>query len=203
MLYEYFREFDLIAELNELLLNGESSSLLLFVGIILLSYLLEDVAIVTAATLATHGTLLPTVALLAIFIGISTGDLGLYFLGRYGRKVRFLRYRALTNRHFKLLRTRFHRNAFFNLFVIRFIPGLRSVGFTLSGFFSISISLFLSAVISASAIWTTLIFSIIYFLGSQAWVQTAHYQWLLAPIAIGVLFFVNRFLTQSLFKGHA
>jgi membrane protein DedA with SNARE-associated domain len=193
----------LITELQNLLLLGELSSLLLFSGIILLSYLLEDLAIVTAGTLASQDSISPLMALLAIFIGIASGDLALYCLGRYGRKIRFLRYKALTNPYFKILRTRLHQNAFINIFVIRFVPGLRSIGFTLSGFFSIQLSLFLCAVVSATAIWTTLVFGIIYYLGSQAWLQTAHYQWLLIPFAIGVLFFVNRILNYSLFKGRA
>ncbi|MGJ8647344.1 MAG: DedA family protein [Marinomonas colpomeniae] len=191
----------MIAELQAFLANGESSILLLSLGIIFLSYLLEDLAIVTAATLATQGVLSPTVGLIAIFIGIATGDLGLYALGRYGRKVRFLRYKALTNKHFKAVRDRLHQGAFLNLFIIRFVPGLRSVGFTMSGFFSIPLPLFLCAVLSATALWTALIFLVIYYLGSQAWLQAAQYQWLIIPIAIGVLFIINRVLNKSLSKG--
>ncbi|MGX9416725.1 DedA family protein [Vibrio sp. RC27] len=193
----------MIDELQAFLLSGETSNVLLFIGIILLSYLLEDLAIVTAGTLAAQGSMLPSVALFAIFIGIASGDLGLYCLGRVGRRVRVLRYKALTNRHFKVMRARFHRGAFFNLFVIRFIPGMRSVGFTLSGFFTIPLSIFLCAVISATAIWTTLVFFAIYYLGSQAWMQASHLQWLIVPFAIALLFFVNRFLNHSLSKGHA
>ena len=191
----------MIAELQAFLTNGESSILLLSLGIIFLSYLLEDLAIVTAATLATQGVLSPTVGLIAIFIGIATGDLGLYALGRYGRKVRFLRYKALTNKHFKTVRDRLHQGAFLNLFIIRFVPGLRSVGFTISGFFSIPLPLFLCAVLSATALWTALIFLVIYYLGSQAWLQAAQYQWLIIPLAISVLFIINRILNKSLSKG--
>ncbi len=191
----------MIAELQAFLTNGESSILLLSLGIIFLSYLLEDLAIVTAATLATQDVLSPTVGLIAIFIGIATGDLGLYALGRYGRKVRFLRYKALTNKHFKTVRDRLHQGAFLNLFIIRFVPGLRSVGFTISGFFSIPLPLFLCAVLSATALWTALIFLVIYYLGSQAWLQAAQYQWLIIPLAISVLFIINRILNKSLSKG--
>ena len=195
------KEFILIAELQTFIADGQSSVLLLFFGIILLSYLLEDLAIVAAATLAAQGTMMPSIALLAIFVGIATGDIGLYCLGRYGRKIRYLRYKALTNRYFKILRVRLHQQAFLNLFVIRFIPGLRTVGFTMSGFFSIPLSLFLLAVMSATAIWVVLIFFVIYYLGSQAWLQAAQYQWLLIPISIGVLFVVNRILNKSFSKG--
>ena len=195
------KEPTLIAELQAFLADKEASTMLLFLGIVLLSYLLEDLAIVTAGTLAAQGTLSPMVGLLAIFVGIATGDLGLYALGRYGRKVRYLRYKALTNRHFKMIRARLHKGAFLNLFIIRFVPGLRSVGFTMSGFFSIPLPLFLCAVLSATALWTVAIFLVIYYLGSQAWLQAAEYQWLIIPIAIGILFMVNRILNKSLSKG--
>jgi hypothetical protein len=42
---------------------------------------------------------------------------------------------------------------------------------------------------------------VIYYLGSQAWLQAAQYQWLIIPIAIGVLFIINRVLNKSLSKG--
>lgn len=191
-----------LTELQTSLLEGEFSGIALVIGIILLSYLLEDLAIVTAATLAARESLSPTLALIAIFIGIASGDLGLYILGRYGRKIRFLRYRALKNRHFKMLRFRFQQHAFLNLFIIRFVPGLRGIGFTLSGFFNIQLGLFLSAVFLGTAIWTSFIFASIYYLGTQAWLQASHYQWLLIPLAVGVLYMVNRILNYSLSKGH-
>lgn len=68
--------------------SGEESLLWLMLGIIALSYLLEDLAIVSAAGLATQGLIPPQYALLAIFIGIATGDLGLYYLGKSGRYFR-------------------------------------------------------------------------------------------------------------------
>ncbi|MEP3350406.1 MAG: DedA family protein [Marinomonas sp.] len=191
----------MIAELQAFLAEGQSSNILLFFGIILLSYFLEDLAIVTAGTLAAQGSIMPTTALLAVFVGIATGDFLLYCLGRYGRKVRFLRYKALTNPSFKKLRARFHHNAFLNLFIIRFIPGLRSVGFTLSGFFSIPLFVFFCAVVSATAIWTAAIFYVIYYLGSQAWLQTTQYQWVLIPVAVAVFFIVNRLINKSFTKG--
>jgi membrane protein DedA with SNARE-associated domain len=191
-----------LTELQASLLDGELSVMALVTGIILLSYLLEDLAIVTAATLAARESLSPSLALIAIFIGIASGDLGLYIVGRYGRRVRILRYRALKNRHFKMLRFRFQQHAFLNLFIIRFVPGLRGIGFTLGGFFNIRLGLFLCAVLSATAIWTSLIFASIYYLGTQAWMQASHYQWLLIPLAVAVLYMINRILNHSLSKGH-
>jgi len=183
-------------------LTAESHSLtLLFIGVILLSYLLEDVAIVTAATLALQNLMPPGLALLAIFVGIVSGDLGLYYLGQVAQRVRPLRYQALTNKHFRTVRRKLHHHTFLNLFIIRFVPGLRTVGFTLSGFFSIPLALFLCSVLTATALWTLIVFSTLYYLGSQVWQQPSHYQWIIIPIAIGLLMLTNRLLNKSFSKG--
>ncbi|ASO30064.1 hypothetical protein CG015_12535 [Vibrio anguillarum] len=183
-------------------LTAESHSLtLLFIGIILLSYLLEDVAIVTAATLALQNLMSPGLALLAIFVGIVSGDLGLYYLGQVAQRVRPLRYQALTNKHFRTVRRKLHHHTFLNLFIIRFVPGLRTVGFTLSGFFSIPLALFLCSVLTATALWTLIVFSTLYYLGSQVWQQSSHYQWIIIPIAVGLLMLTNRLLNKSFSKG--
>ncbi|MCW8335217.1 DedA family protein [Vibrio paucivorans] len=189
------------AELQEWITHGGHSLTWLFVGVILLSYLLEDLAIVTAAGLAAQEVMPASWALLAIFVGIATGDLGLYYLGRGARTIRVLRYRSLTNKYFKQVRSLLHRKPFINLFIIRFIPGMRTVGFTLSGFFSIPLSLFLLAVVSATSIWTAVVFGAVYQLGSVDWLQSRGYQWLTIPVAFGVLFAANRILNKSLTRG--
>lgn len=181
--------------------SGEESLLWLMLGIIALSYLLEDLAIVSAAGLATQGLLPAQYALLAIFIGIATGDLGLYYLGKSGRYFRGVRYRALTNRYFRTLRAKLRHNSFSSLFIIRFVPGLRTVGFTLSGFFVIPISIFLLAVISATALWTGVVFSTIYYLGTSAWLQASEYQWVVIPCAIALLFISNRLMNKTYSRG--
>ena len=191
----------MIAELQAWLTAGTTSLALLCVGIVLLSYLLEDLAIATAATLSAHGDLSPSLALLSIFIGISTGDLGLYILGRYARKVRWLRYRALTNSSFKVVRRKLTLRAFVNLFLIRFIPGLRTIGFTLSGFLAIPLPVFFSAVVLATSIWTLVVFTLIYQIGSSVFMQVSELKWVLIPVAFGLLFLMNRFLNKSFTRG--
>ncbi|ASG08349.1 DedA family protein [Vibrio anguillarum] len=191
----------LAIDIQTFLTAGSHSLTLLFIGVILLSYLLEDVAIVTAATLALQNLMPPGLALLAIFVGIASGDLGLYYLGQVAQRVRPLRYQALTNKHFRTVRRKLHHHTFLNLFIIRFVPGLRTVGFTLSGFFSIPLALFLCSVLTATALWTLIVFSTLYYLGSQVWQQSSHYQWIIIPIAVGLLMLTNRLLNKSFSKG--
>lgn len=179
----------------------QSASLIsIFIGIILLSYLLEDLAIITAASLSAQDIITPTIGLLAAFIGIASGDLGLYFLGRLSTRFRLLRYKTLTNTHLRYLRKKLQSNPMLNLFIIRFIPGLRTVGFTLSGVFHIRISTFFISVMSATAVWTAIVFPSVFFLGSSSWVKTSEHQWLLIPIMTLVLFATNRLARKKISK---
>ncbi|MEH0373330.1 DedA family protein [Vibrio mimicus] len=186
--------------LSEWIMAHSSSSLWVFVGIVLLSYLLEDVAIVTAAGLASqHITSLP-LALFAVFVGIATGDIALYYLGRYCRYFRGVRYRLLTNPYFRMVRLRLLERPFLNLFIIRFIPGLRTVGFTLSGYVALPLRLFMSTVLIATALWTVLVFFAIYQLGSQAWFQASEYRWWWLSLLVVFLLGFNRLFSAQVIK---
>lgn len=151
--------------------------------------------------MSVQGHLSPSLALLSIFIGIASGDVGLYLLGRYARNVRWLRYRALTHTSFNVVREKLTQRAFANLFLIRFIPGLRTIGFTLSGFFSIPLPLFMSAVLLATSLWTLVVFTLIYQLGNVVFSALAEWKWGVIPLAFVLLFLMNRFLTPSFTRG--
>lgn len=168
------------------------TALLLFLSIIALSYLLEDVAIVSAALIASDGHLSLSAALLAVFVGIASGDLGLYLLGALANRSRALRYRLLRHQSMKVVRRRLLHNSLVNIFIIRFIPGLRSVGYTFCGFFRVNILHFTAAVLIATALWTALIFTVIYQIGASPWLTDSPFKWLLVPVALLLLWLVNR-----------
>lgn len=191
----------MLEALQSMLADRTTSVAWLFIGIILLSYVLEDLAIVTAAILASQGNLPISWALLAIFIGIATGDLALYGVGRSGRRFRCVRLKLLKMPYFPMAKQRFETHLFLNLFIIRFVPGLRTVGFTLSGFMALPMSLFFGAVVTATALWSGLVFGIIYTFGQQAWLVATQYQWLLIPFALLGLFGVNRLIKTTYLKG--
>ena len=178
-------------------ISQSNGALAIFLGIIFLSYLLEDLAIISAALVASDGLLLTPLALLAIFIGIASGDLGLYGLGKLAHRNRWLRYRLLRHSSMKVVRNRLSARAFANIFAIRFVPGLRSVGYTLSGFFGINLWQFFVAVIAATALWTGVVFFVVYQLGSSAWLENSTYKWLLAPLALLVLWALNARVTRK------
>ena len=103
---------ELANQIQVWLYAGHTSVAMLFVGIILLSYLLEDLAIVTAATLAVQELMPMSMALAAIFVGIATGDLGLYLMGKSAQRVRFLRYRIFQYQRVRQVKKKLHQSAF-------------------------------------------------------------------------------------------
>ena len=194
---------DIATSINNGLLQQEWSAPVLFVAIILLSYLLEDLAIVTAATLAVQQVMPTSVALLAIFLGISSGDLALYLIGKAAKKVPWLRYRLLRFHRGRRVRRQLQQHALVTLFVVRFVPGLRTVGFTLSGFVDIEIKTFFIAVLSASALWTALVFGSLFQLGHASWIQSQPMGWLLIPCGVFVLWLVNKLIAKRFVRnGH-
>lgn len=182
------------------LLQGNVPLSMLFLGVVLLSYLLEDLAIVTAATLAVEQVMPTPLALLAIFTGIATGDIGLYWLGKLAQKVRFFRYRLLRYQRARRVRRTLHHKAFITLFIVRFIPGLRTVGFTLSGFLDVPKMKFLIAVLSATSLWTALIFGSFFQLGSMQWLQQHQINSLLIPIGLVVMLMLNKLISKTLLR---
>lgn len=191
---------EFVTSIQHGLLNGSHSTALLMVGIVILSYLLEDVAIVTAAAMSSNDLLPTHLALLAIFLGISTGDLGLYWLGRMARKVRAMRFRLVKKQKFRAIQKRLLKGAFVHLFIIRFVPGLRTVGYSVSGFIAVPVWIFTAAVLLASVLWTSIIFGTLHKLGSIDVVQQNMLLFVLSAAVI--MWLVNKTL-QSYFRREA
>ncbi|QUJ69512.1 VTT domain-containing protein (plasmid) [Photobacterium sp. GJ3] len=166
--------------------------MLLFFGIIVLSYLLEDVAITTAALLSGSGSIPVSLALLAVFIGIASGDLMLFLLGRYARRWDGLRRKLLRHHAMHWIQHRLESRPFLNIFLLRYTPGLRTIGFTLCGYLSVRPVIFCSAVLVATALWTAVIFTLFYHLSQLSMFQNSPLKWLLLPVVFVLFFFVNR-----------
>ncbi|WP_414932728.1 DedA family protein [Vibrio europaeus] len=191
---------ELAATIEAWLFQDNVSVMMLFIGIVLLSYLLEDLAIVTAATLAVEQLMPTSVALMAIFVGISTGDLGLYLMGKAAQKVRFLRYRLFRYQRARSMQRKLHQQAFMTLFIVRFIPGLRTIGFTLSGFLDVPKIKFFIAVLTATGLWTALVFGSFFQLGNAQWLQDSQVSWLLIPLGLCLMLLLNKLITKTLLR---
>jgi membrane protein DedA with SNARE-associated domain len=149
-------------------------------AIILGTFVLEDAATVIAATEAQQGHIPVPLALLALFIGIVLGDLGLYGLGRAAARLRWID-RLLPPRRQKAILAWLTGRVFQVVFVSRFIPGLRLPTYTTCGFVGADVKAFILAAVIATSLWTSLLFGVsmkvgqvlIDHLGAWRWAGTA------------------------------
>lgn len=133
-------------------------------AIILATFILEDAATITAGVMAVGGVVPVPVALGSLYVGIIAGDAGLYGLGRVahatGWAQRWIKVRTLVQGR-RWLRKRLVTA----LVGARFTPGMRFPTFVASGFLRISFWRFFSIITSVAAIWTTLMFALIWKFG--------------------------------------
>lgn len=121
--------------------------------------MLEDAATVGAAMAVQDGRIALPVALVALYIGIVLGDLGLYGLGRLAALVPWF-LRLIPQPRQERGREWLERHVFKIVFVARFMPGVRLPTYTACGFLRASLAKFALAAVLATLIWTTLLFGV-------------------------------------------
>lgn len=164
----------------------------IFVAIILSSYILEDLAIIGAAILAADGLISAPLAASAIMIGIITGDIGLYIIGYLANKYPGLKQKIFSKGRDQQFTSLLDNHLLKNILLIRFVPGLRFICYTSCGLLQIHPGRFVLGVSIATALWVGVVFSIIYMLGSNIWLENSHWKWALIPFAMLMLYLFNR-----------
>ncbi|MBX2858592.1 MAG: VTT domain-containing protein [Cellvibrionaceae bacterium] len=182
----------------DFLLNAEAGGIRLAMAIIAVAWLWEDAAVISGALLAADESLSIPLALVAVFVGIFSGDVALYFLGRLANRSRRLRAKLLLNAKFRALRKVFRRKTLLNILIIRFIPGLRTLGFTLCGLWKINLGKFIAAMSLAGLLWIAVIFTGVYWLGASSLLATGYWKWSLMLIALALLVFNNLYFRYRL-----
>ncbi len=168
-----------------------------FFGVLTFAWLWEDGALISGALLAADGAIHPVWGALAVLLGICSGDAGLYYMGVLARRVRALRARLYKKKNFRQMRYKFSEKTFSNILLIRFIPGLRTIGFSFCGFVGVGFIRFMIAMTLAGVVWVSLLYMLIYFLGSSDWFVDSYWKWSFALVAVALLFINNRPRTAS------
>ena len=127
--------------------------------ILLGTFVLEDAATILAAMDVQVGQVQLAVALVALYLGIVFGDLGLYGLGRLAAATPWARRWAPPDR-FARSSDWLRGHVFTTVFVSRFLPGARLPTYTACGYVQADLKRFTLAAVVATSIWTTLLFSI-------------------------------------------
>ncbi len=163
-------------EIIELFYSVIDKPFLLAFLIILTTFILEDLATTTAALIAAQTDVHILVPLLSLFAGIVIGDIGLYGLGRYANRYKFLQ-KFIHSENMERASKMLDKNLILAVLGSRFLPGMRLPTYTAIGMFEISFSKFLGVVIIAVTIWTGILFSLFYMLGSAAEEILGMYKW--------------------------
>ncbi|MCZ2721184.1 VTT domain-containing protein [Marinomonas sp. 15G1-11] len=181
------------------LLTWSQNPYAIALGIIFISYILEDAAIVGAALLSVEGSLPTHLGIMAVFIGIASGDIGLFYIGRYCHKFHWVQQRLSHSKVIKI-QHKLQQNAFLNVFLIRFLPGLRGTGYLVCGALHIKPATFFLSVGLATFLWSILIYASVFALGDALWVESSLWRWGLAPMMIIVIISINKLINTYLLK---
>lgn len=163
----------------------------------------EDLACITAGTLAAQGEISFLLATFACFVGIFIGDVGLFVIGRVGGR-RILDYR-ITKRLFDsdLFGRASHfieRYGLWTVFLSRFTFGLRLPIYLLAGMLKTSFWKFTLYFLLATIVWTPLLVGASMWLGAEFFESPFFQQNFLISLVIFVLgfFLVLRFILKLL-----
>ena len=183
----------------EELIASLQSPIALALAVFFFSWLWEDGALIGSALLAADNQLPVAGALIAIYAGICSGDSALYGLGWAGRRWRGVRFWLLKKPGVRRYALSFKTKIWSNVFILRFVPGLRTLGFLSCGYWKIQPVYFLAAMALSGLIWVVIVFSVVYFLGASELLTDSPWKWSLFIIAV-LFFFANNFVAKP-FRG--
>jgi len=165
-----------------------SSPFVLAASIVVSTFLLEDAAIVYAALVSASGMISPPLAFAALFIGIYSGDVGLYGLGALANRFEPAR-RMLGEGRIQRARCWLRRRAVATLVGARFVPGSRLPLYTASGFLRVPFVVFAITTGSASLAWCLVVFSLVYLFGAHAAEMFGEAKYIVAAVVLLALVF--------------
>ena len=176
---------DIASILNALSANPWLAAL----SIIVATFILEDAATITAGVMAVGGIVPVPVALGSLYIGIIAGDAGLYGLGRMahasGWTQRWIKVRTLVQG-----RRWLRRRLITALVGARFTPGMRFPTFVASGFLRISFWRFFAIITTVAAVWTSLMFTLIWKFGPLVARAIGHDAWIFGVCVVVAAFLI-------------
>ena len=144
-----------------------SSPEVLALSILISTFLLEDVAIGYAGLLAAAGAISAPLAFIAMFLGVYSGDLGLYFVGVTARNYQRAR-RYIGEDRLARAREWLEGRAIPTLVIARVLPGSRLPIYAAGGYLQLPFQVFAGTTAATSLTWTSLLFSASYVFGIRA-----------------------------------
>lgn len=175
---------------NAILINSlmavASQPVLLVLAIVLATFVLEDIATVTVALLASQMFIDGTVAVAALVAGTVLGDLAVYYIAKGAAHLPWIA-RRLSGRSAKPVLAWLERNAVAMVLVARFTPGLRLPVFAGAGTIGMPARRFALVITLSTLVWTPGLFWAASTLGMADLGRVGAYSWVLPAALIAVL----------------
>jgi len=140
------------------------------------TFILEDATTILAALGVSDGSLPVWTTLVALYLGIALGDLGLFGLGRLAGRHRWAR-RYTSHQTVDAARNWLSGRLITAVIAVRFLPGARLPTYTACGLLNVSFWRFTSGVIIGTLVWTTLLFVASSIIGSVLMPQLGALRW--------------------------
>ncbi|MEO0410694.1 MAG: VTT domain-containing protein [Pseudomonadota bacterium] len=167
-----------------------------FLAVVVATFILEDVAIVATALLASTDMMAPSAGLIALLVGIVLGDLGLFGIGYGAARLPMLRKYVDTRAAQRIRRIGTNR-PFSLVFTTRFVPGMRLPTYTSLGYVGASFWKFLQAVLFAVGVWTVSVYSAVFFLGQSVLADLGPWKYAAIGLALAAVFLIERSLAKK------
>jgi membrane protein DedA with SNARE-associated domain len=187
-----------IEQVHTALLALGSTPWAIALAIVLATFVLEDAATIGAALLSAAGGVEPSIALGALFAGIFMGDLLLYGLGAAARTREWAR-RMIGEKRMVKGRTWLRRRYIPALIGARFMPGFRLPTYAASGFLGLPFWPFAGVAAVAGFVWTSLVFSLVFFFGLMVVEHLGVWRWALAGLLLAFVL-VGPWLAERLVR---
>ena len=159
-----------------------SQPVLLVLAIVIATFILEDIATVTVALLASHMVIDGSIAVAALVAGTVLGDLAVYFVARRAAHLPWIA-RRLNGGGVKPVLAWLERNAVAMVLVARFTPGLRLPVFAGAGTIGMPARTFVLVITLSTLVWTPGLFWAAGTLGMAELGRLGAYSWVL-PAAL-------------------
>jgi membrane protein DedA with SNARE-associated domain len=141
------------------------------IGLFFFTFVSEDAAVLSGGFAAAIGKIAWWDSFLACFLGVWTGDLGLYLLARYcGRPVISRFWKPSPKQSEKIARSEawFEHHGFWALTICRIVPGTRVPTYLSAGYLRMPFGFYSLVTGCLALIWVTAIFLMIHQLGKAA-----------------------------------
>ncbi|MFH0756721.1 MAG: VTT domain-containing protein [Bacteroidota bacterium] len=165
------------------------------IGLYFETFLQEDLAIVTGGLLVVKNELPLMLVAISLFTGILSGDLVIYGMGKAARKIPWLRKRFV-NRRVETAREHLEKNLVPSIALVRILPGLLFPTYLACGFTGVSIRKFFLTTLTTSAIYSTILLTLVIKLGEFVFPTMGYWGWII------MLCFVLLLITYKSVKPH-